>query len=120
MFDLEPEAAGVCVDYINIYDGSDISGTLLNPSPLCDKLTELPNTTYTSTGNAMTIHLYSDDSGEGKGFEFVFVPVTTGITQQFNLNLFFVHIYGPPITRSRKGPINNCRVTDEFERSLDL
>lgn len=85
LFDLESEVKNSCVDYVNIYDGKNVTATVINPSPVCH-VDAADN--YTSTGNAMTVRFITDSRGARLGFDFHFVAVTDApcTSSQFRCN----------------------------------
>ena len=112
MFDLEQMINGVCVDFINIHDGGNIGAATLNPSPLCDDLPNLPNRTYLSTGNEITIYFSADDSGEGKGFEFIMTPVSSGKFHWFFLQVDIILYFFPePFSLIMFGAVSETRLS---------
>jgi len=76
IFELETKVNGVCVDYVNLHDGSSTSAVTLNASPLCGTVYR---SVYTSTSNFLTVYFQSDSTGARQGFDYIFVAITTGI-----------------------------------------
>ncbi|XP_041375650.1 low-density lipoprotein receptor-related protein 3-like [Gigantopelta aegis] len=84
-FELENKLGGACVDYVELYEGSGVSGTKLTSERLCGK--SLP-VNHTSSGNAMMLYFKTDNSGTFRGFSLLFVeinPAPCG-TSQFRCN----------------------------------
>ncbi|XP_067651859.1 neuropilin and tolloid-like protein 2 [Haliotis asinina] len=74
-FDFEKKHNGSCTDYVNLYDGNDVSQTRLNANPLCG--TVLPSNAM-SSGNSITVSFVTDSTGIGRGFALLFTAVYNG------------------------------------------
>ncbi|XP_071084588.1 neuropilin and tolloid-like protein 2 [Haliotis cracherodii] len=74
-FDFEKEHNGSCVDYINLFDGSDVHQTKLNAKPLCGTI--LPGSTISSR-NTITASFVTDSSGTARGFALLFTAIYNG------------------------------------------
>lgn len=75
-FDLEEKTSGACVDYLNIHDGAATTAGLL-ATQLCGSVTNTFN--YTTSGQSVTFHFKSDNTGNFRGFEVLYVAISRGI-----------------------------------------
>lgn len=65
-YEIEDKLHSACVDYVNFYDGTDTSASLLNSDPYCGNTAP---TNITSTGTSLTVQLVTDSSGIYRGFD---------------------------------------------------
>jgi len=76
-FDVEQGDAGYCnYDYLEIYDGADMSATLIGK--YCSLPGNEPPVNFVASGNSVTLHFYSDGYTEGRGYEVDFNCSATG------------------------------------------
>jgi len=76
-FDIEPGDNGTCnYDYLEIFDGPNTSAPLIGK--YCNLTGNMPPFTITSSGNSITIHLYSDGYTQGRGYAIDFNCAAAG------------------------------------------
>ncbi|HNW68809.1 MAG TPA: C25 family cysteine peptidase [Bacteroidales bacterium] len=77
-FDVEPGDNGSCnYDYLEVFDGSNTSATLIGK--YCNLTGNTPPPAITSTGSSITLHFYSDGYTQGRGYEIDFNCATAGL-----------------------------------------
>ncbi|MFT5336057.1 MAG: hypothetical protein ACI9YL_000049 [Luteibaculaceae bacterium] len=64
-FDMEPPLGALCYDYVRLYDGPDDTAPVIGGGAFCG--TAGPGL-VTSTGNALTVQFYSDNTTNDVGF----------------------------------------------------
>ena len=67
---------GVCVDYLNIYDGNDVTAVTLNSEPLCGEQKTLGN--MTSSGRDVTFQFVTDAKAVWRGFDLTYTVYSNG------------------------------------------
>ena len=76
-FEFEHQLSGTCVDYLNIYDGDSSSTVKVNTDPMCGNgFGDTYN--FTTSSNAVTYEMVTDDNAKFRGFGLLYVAVTMG------------------------------------------
>ena len=80
-FEFEPQnSGGACVDYVNFYDGTYTSGSLINTNRYCGSTTP---TNITSTGTTLTVEMITDNSAIYRGFDLLLSAYSDGMDVMF-------------------------------------
>lgn len=76
-FEFESQnSGGACVDYVNFYDGTYTSGSLINTNRYCGSTTP---TNITSTGTTLTVEMITDNSAIYRGFDLLLSAYSDGM-----------------------------------------